>query len=174
MLPGPRPKYSRRRLAARSRGAETGSQAGPPAAPGCASRPGLPFSLALLLGWVGYDVYPLATPLPIPRVVQRAVQRVVPAIDVTRRPPLPLPVCPLLGLLCFGCAAVPVAVALAAPASLRVSEFRQLPLGVLGAQRWQLAAGLLSFLPSCGELVASASPTAYPNCRPPIHTVHLM
>jgi hypothetical protein len=46
--------------------------------------------------------------------------------------PLPLPVCPLLGLLCFGCAAVPVAGALAAPASLRVSEFRQL---LLGAQR---------------------------------------
>jgi hypothetical protein len=46
--------------------------------------------------------------------------------------PLPLPVCPLLGLLCFGCAAVPVAGALAVPASLRVSQFRQL---LLGAQR---------------------------------------
>ncbi len=38
-------------------------------------------------------------------------------------------VCPLLGLLCFGCAAVPVAGALAAPACLPVTEFRQLPLG---------------------------------------------
>ncbi len=40
--------------------------------------------------------------------------------------------CPLLGLLCFGCAAVPAAAALGAPASLPVSEFWQLP---LGAQR---------------------------------------
>jgi hypothetical protein len=46
--------------------------------------------------------------------------------------PLPLPVCPLLGLLCFGCAAVPVAGALAAPASLRASDLRQL---LLGARR---------------------------------------
>ncbi len=49
--------------------------------------------------------------------------------------PLPLLVCPLLGLLCCGCAAVPVAGALAAPASLSVSEFRQLPLGAQRAQR---------------------------------------
>jgi hypothetical protein len=46
--------------------------------------------------------------------------------------PLPLPVCPLLGLLCSGCAAVPVANALAAPVSLPVSGYRELP---LGAQR---------------------------------------
>jgi hypothetical protein len=74
-----------------------------------------------------------------------------------------------VGLLCFGCAAVSVAArARRSTASLPVSEFRQLQ---LGASVRGLAARLLSFSPSCGELDASASPTAYPNNNTALTTV---
>jgi hypothetical protein len=73
--------------------------------------------------------------------------------------PLPLPVCPLLGpallwLCCCACRRRARSAGL--PSGLRVQL-------LLGPSARGLAARLLSFLPSCGELDASASPTAYPN-----------